>query len=84
MSTYTWITKGPYKRNTFILHFPANEEQIEKAKEIVKKIKFTYYPEKFDNPALQKHYVNIEAMALDRDQPEEITDYTCKCYVNIT
>ncbi len=20
-------------------------------------------------------------MALDRDQPEEITDYTCKCYV---
>ncbi len=46
----------------------------------MKGIKFTYNPDSFENPALQKHYVNIEAMALDRDAPEEITDYTCEIH----
>ena len=32
----------------------------------------------FENPVLQKHWRNIEALALDRDAPEEMTDYTCK------
>ena len=26
--------------------------------------------------ALQKHFKNLEALALDRDEPEEVIDYT--------
>ena len=57
-------------------HLLANQEQTEKAVELVKKMQFTYNYEAFENPALQTHYANIEAMALDRDAPEEIVDYT--------
>ena len=28
--------------------------------------------------ALQKHYKNLEALALDRDEPEDVTDHTGK------
>lgn len=54
----------------------ANQDQINKAKEIVKKLKIKYSPESFENPVLQKHWRNIEALALDRDAPEEFVDYT--------
>ena len=60
------------------LYFVANAEQIDAAKELVKKLQFSYSPESFENPVLQKHWRNIEALALDRDAPEEMTDYTCK------
>ncbi len=63
------------------LPFPANNEQIDKAKAIVKAINFKYSPDNFDNPSLQKHYANIEAMALDRDAPEETEDLTCEFVV---
>ncbi|GFY74650.1 hypothetical protein TNIN_366211 [Trichonephila inaurata madagascariensis] len=49
---------------------------IEKSKEIIKKLQFAYHPESFENPVLQKHWRNIEALALNRDAPEEIIDYT--------
>lgn len=54
----------------------ANQDQIDKAKEIVKKLKIKYSPESFENPVLQKHWRNIEALALDRDAPEDFVDYT--------
>ncbi|KAH3887422.1 hypothetical protein DPMN_011439 [Dreissena polymorpha] len=54
----------------------ANGEQIDAAKELLKKLQFTYTSESFENPVLQKHWRNIEALALDRDAPEEMTDYT--------
>ncbi|RDD40807.1 X-ray repair cross-complementing protein 5 [Trichoplax sp. H2] len=54
---------------------PMNE-QVDKAKDIVKSLTFQYNPDKFENPALQKHYSNLEALALDRDVPEEFIDYT--------
>lgn len=54
----------------------ANAEQIDAAKEMVKKLQFSYSAESFENPVLQKHWRNIEALALDRDAPEEMTDYT--------
>lgn len=57
----------------------ANEDQIDKAKEIVKKLRFRYSSEAFENPVLQKHYANVEAMALDRDQPEDIDDKSREC-----
>lgn len=54
----------------------ANTEQIDKAKELVKKLMFSFDSEQFENPALQTHYANVEAMALDKDAPEEVEDLT--------
>lgn len=54
----------------------ANTDQIDKAKELVKKLQFKFSSESFENPVLQKYWRNIEALALDRDAPEEMTDYT--------
>ncbi|XP_035204792.1 X-ray repair cross-complementing protein 5-like isoform X2 [Stegodyphus dumicola] len=56
-------------------HHPS-EALVEKSKEIIKKLQFAYHPESFENPVLQKHWRNIEALALNRDAPEEIIDYT--------
>ena len=56
----------------------ANVKQVDKAKEIIKKLQFTFSSEDFENPALQRYYANVEAMALDTDLPEEVKDYTCK------
>jgi ATP-dependent DNA helicase 2 subunit 1 len=64
--------------------FKANAEQIEKAKELIKKMKFTFNSESFENPSLQKYWRNIEALALDRDAPEEVEDFTCKSSVDLT
>ncbi|XP_077994569.1 X-ray repair cross-complementing protein 6-like [Glandiceps talaboti] len=54
----------------------ANTDQIDKAKEIVKKLQFSFKSEAFENPSLQTHYRNLEALALDRDQPDDVQDYT--------
>jgi len=54
----------------------ANAEQIEKAKELIKKLQFAFRSESFENPVLQQHYASVEAMALDRDSVEEISDFT--------
>ena len=60
----------------FYISFSANTAQIDKAKELVKKLQFAFHSESFENPALQQHYANVEAMALERDAPEEVTDFT--------
>ena len=57
-------------------HPRANEEQIDKMKEVIDKLKFTYTPDSFENPALQKFYRCLEAFALDRDEVEEFDDLT--------
>jgi len=54
----------------------ASGEQIDKAKEMIKKLQFAFRSENFENPALQKHYASVEAMALDRDSLDEPTDFT--------
>ncbi|XP_070552798.1 X-ray repair cross-complementing protein 6-like [Ptychodera flava] len=54
----------------------ANTDQVDKAKEMVKKLQFTYRSEAFENPSLQTHYRNLEALALDRDVPDDVPDYT--------
>lgn len=51
-------------------------ELTEKAKEIVKKLLFDYKPDDFENPVLQTHWRNIEALALNRDECEEVIDGT--------
>lgn len=54
----------------------ADAEQIEKAKAVVKKLRFTYTPYNFDNPKLQTHWRNIEALALDYNERIEVKDVT--------
>ncbi|XP_073500317.1 X-ray repair cross-complementing protein 6 [Phyllobates terribilis] len=55
---------------------PANEEQVDKMKEIVHKLRFKYRSDSFENPVLQKHFRNLEALALDLMEPEPIEDLT--------
>ena len=45
-------------------------------KRCITKLKFKYSPEDFKNPAIEKLWSEIEAIALDRSEPEEITDMT--------
>ncbi|XP_043535795.1 X-ray repair cross-complementing protein 6 isoform X2 [Chiloscyllium plagiosum] len=54
----------------------ANEDQIEKMKQVVQKLRFKYRPESFENPVIQKHFRNLEALALDLKEPEEMEDLT--------
>uniref|UniRef100_A0A8D0C2D6 X-ray repair cross complementing 6 n=1 Tax=Salvator merianae TaxID=96440 RepID=A0A8D0C2D6_SALMN len=57
---------------------PANREQVNKMKEIVQKLRFKYRSESFENPVLQQHYMNLEALALDQTEPEKAEDLTGK------
>ena len=73
--------------NSFLLlvwcTFLANGDQIDQAKEIIRKLQFTFKSDSFENPALQKHYANVEAMALDRDAPEDIEDFASKLFQSL-
>lgn len=53
----------------------ANQIQIEKAKKVVSGVRIHFDSRNFENPALQKHYANLQDLALGRDIREEITDY---------
>ncbi|XP_062859201.1 X-ray repair cross-complementing protein 6 [Trichomycterus rosablanca] len=54
----------------------ASDEQTDKMKEIVHKLRFKYRSEAFENPVLQQHFRNLEALALDMLAPEAIEDLT--------
>ncbi|XP_037546781.1 X-ray repair cross-complementing protein 6 [Nematolebias whitei] len=54
---------------------PASQKQVNKMKEIVYKLRFTYKSDAFENPVLQQHYRNLEALALDMMAPEDIDDH---------
>ncbi|XP_041714701.1 X-ray repair cross-complementing protein 5-like [Coregonus clupeaformis] len=54
----------------------ASDAQVEKMKEIVHKLRFKYKSDSFENPVLQQHYRNLEALALDLMAPEHIEDHT--------
>jgi hypothetical protein len=54
----------------------ADAEQISRATSVVKKLRFQYRPYEFDNPKLQVHWRNIEALALDYDMRPEVKDVT--------
>ncbi|XP_006027710.1 X-ray repair cross-complementing protein 6 isoform X1 [Alligator sinensis] len=55
---------------------PANEEQVDKMKEIVQKLRFKYRSDSFENPVLQQHFRNLEALALGLMEPERAEDLT--------
>uniref|UniRef100_A0A8C2KH40 DNA helicase n=1 Tax=Cyprinus carpio TaxID=7962 RepID=A0A8C2KH40_CYPCA len=54
----------------------ASDEQVDKMKEIVHKLRFKYKSDAFENPVLQQHYRNLEALALNMLEPEPIEDLT--------
>ena len=54
----------------------ANSEAVDLFSKCINKLKFKYNPEDFKNPSIEKIWSEIEAIALDRDQPEEIIDST--------
>jgi len=54
----------------------ADAEQILKAREVVKKLRFAYTPYRFDNPKLQWHWRNMETLALDYDERPQVKDDT--------
>ncbi|XP_042672255.1 X-ray repair cross-complementing protein 6 [Centrocercus urophasianus] len=65
------------KRNVdFTEKVPANREQVDKMKEIVQKLRFKYRTDSFENPVLQQHFRNLEALALDMLEPEQAEDLT--------
>ncbi|CAL9702325.1 unnamed protein product [Knipowitschia caucasica] len=43
-------------------------------KEIITKLRFKYRSDAFENPVIQQHYRNLEALALDMTAPEETED----------
>lgn len=54
----------------------ANPEQVDKMKAIVQKLRFRYRSDSFENPVLQQHFRNLEALALDLMEPEQAPDLT--------
>uniref|UniRef100_H2Y8Q5 SAP domain-containing protein n=1 Tax=Ciona savignyi TaxID=51511 RepID=H2Y8Q5_CIOSA len=54
----------------------ATESQVAAAEAMIRKLRFKYDPDNFDNPAIQTHYKNLEAMALGKAQPDPVIDHT--------
>uniref|UniRef100_A0A3Q3E8T1 DNA helicase n=1 Tax=Labrus bergylta TaxID=56723 RepID=A0A3Q3E8T1_9LABR len=52
----------------------ASQTQVDKMKEIVAKLRFKYRSDAFENPVIQQHYRNLEALALDMMAPEDTED----------
>ncbi|KAM4716153.1 X-ray repair cross-complementing protein 6 isoform 1-T2 [Anableps anableps] len=52
----------------------ASQTQVDKMKEIIYKLRFKYRSDAFENPVLQQHFRNLEALALDMVAPEDIED----------
>eukprot|EP01101_Sappina_pedata_P004380 TRINITY_DN1838_c0_g1_i2.p1 TRINITY_DN1838_c0_g1~~TRINITY_DN1838_c0_g1_i2.p1 ORF type:complete len:373 (-),score=69.32 TRINITY_DN1838_c0_g1_i2:73-1191(-) len=48
---------------------------IEKAKAVVKSLRIRFDSKSFENPALQRHFSSLQALALDRDEIEPTPDY---------
>eukprot|EP00494_Astrolonche_serrata_P028736 UN29003 len=53
----------------------ADENLILQAKKVIQKLSLVRFPE-YVNPVLQRFYDGLEALALDEDIPQEITDET--------
>ncbi|CAG04519.1 unnamed protein product, partial [Tetraodon nigroviridis] len=55
--------------------FPsASQVQVDKMKQIVSKLRFKYRSDAFENPVIQQHFRNLEALALDMMAPEDTED----------
>jgi hypothetical protein len=54
----------------------AANDEVELFKNVIRGLKFKYRPDKFENPALQTLWRNIEATALNKGEPDEFVDLT--------
>merc|ERR1711988_674773 len=52
----------------------ASPEQVKLAKHIVRKLRIRFDPLEYQNPALQRHYACLQALALERETIEETPD----------
>ncbi|KAJ3035302.1 X-ray repair cross-complementing protein 6 [Rhizophlyctis rosea] len=56
---------------------PVPEEYLDLASEFIDKLEIkNYRVDNYENPVLQKHYANLQAIALGKDRTEEIDDKT--------
>ncbi|TMS21957.1 X-ray repair cross-complementing protein 5 [Larimichthys crocea] len=60
----------------------ASQTQVDKMKEIVSKLRFKYRSDAFENPVIQQHYRNLEALALDMMAPEDTEDLISELQTN--
>lgn len=61
----------------------ASHEQIDKAKALITKLVLPgggYNPDSYDNPVLQSHYANLQALALDQEIDGQLEDCTIPAY----
>lgn len=65
-----------FRQNDRELKAEKNPESIELFSKAISKLKFSYDPDMFKNPAIQKLWSELEAIALEREQPEELEDLT--------
>ena len=64
----------------------ASHEQIDKAKTLITKLVLpgsSFNPDSYDNPVLQSHYANLQALALDQEIEGELEDCTLPSYDRI-
>lgn len=63
----------------------ASHEQIDKAKALITKLVLPggFNPDSFDNPVLQNHYANLQALALDQEIDGQLEDCTLPAYDRI-
>ncbi|KAL7641263.1 UNVERIFIED_CONTAM: hypothetical protein RMT77_008401 [Armadillidium vulgare] len=54
----------------------ASHEQVDAAKNVIKKLHFKYHPSSFANPDIQTHWRNIETLALNRHELQPVEDDT--------
>jgi hypothetical protein len=54
----------------------AANDEVELFKNVIRGLKFKYRADKFENPALQTLWRNIEATALNKGEPDEFVDLT--------
>lgn len=62
-----------------------SHEQIDKAKALITKLALPggFKPDSHDNPVLQSHYANLQALALDQEIEGELEDGTLPAYDRI-
>ena len=85
-----WLSPLPFaddiRQNPETSHIIAPDPLIDRMREVVQQLqlpKAQYDPSKYSNPALQWHYLILQALALEEDIPEKPADKTTPKYKQI-
>ncbi|KAK6503124.1 ATP-dependent DNA helicase II subunit 1 [Arthrobotrys musiformis] len=73
------------RQNPEIPHIVSPNHLIDRMQDVIRQLHMPkgYIPSKYPNPALQKHYKVLEAIALEEELPEEFEDKTEPKYKSI-